>query len=160
MNFLLDNPSKYLYLLIIVYFFFIPRFCDMDNTEKNKFFNILSKSQLISVFFLLIIASINFDNHSNLINLSYIYCIITANIVVAIIVFYLKLDDIIKNTFEKYIGKEFVHKILVILYSVILFIYLFFPKFDFISNYAPTILTILLSLNFLSIKYTNKKKVS
>lgn len=78
----------------------------MNSIEKNKFFNILSKSQLISVFFLLIISAVKLNNHSNLINLSYIYFIVTINILISIIVFYLKLDDLINNALKKYIDEK------------------------------------------------------
>ncbi len=157
MNYILDNPSKYLSILIFLYFIFIPRFCNMSSIEKNKFFNILSKSQLVSVFFLLIISSVKLNNYLNLINLSYIYFIVTINIVISIIVFYLKLDAIINNAFKKYIGKNFINNILVISYAVILIIYLFFPRVDFIIKHATTILTVVFSLNFLSIKYIDEK---
>lgn len=157
MNYILDNPSKYLSILLFLYFIFIPRFCNMSSIEKNKFFNILSKSQLVSVFFLLIISSVKLNNYSNLINLSYIYFIVTINIVISIIIFYLKLDAIINNAFKKYIGKNFINNILVISYAVILIIYLFFPRVDFIIKHATTILTVVFSLNFLSIKYIDEK---
>lgn len=157
MNYILDNPSKYLSILLFLYFIFIPRFCNMSSIEKNKFFNILSKSQLVSMFFLLIISSVKLNKYSNLINLSYIYFIVTINIVISIIVFYLKLDDVINNAFKKYIGKNFINNILVISYAVILIIYLFFPRVDFIIKHATTILTVVFSLNFLSIKYIDEK---
>lgn len=46
---------------------------------------------------------------------------------------------------------------MVVLYMIILFTYLFFPKFNFITKYTPTIIIILFSLNLLSIKYIDKK---
>lgn len=157
MNYILENPSKYLSILLFLYFIFIPRFCNMSIIEKNKFFNILSKSQLVSVFLLLIISSVKLNNYSNLINLSYIYFIVTINIVISIMVYYLKLDDVINNAFKKYIGNNFIHNILVISYAVILIIYLFFPRVDFIIKHATTILTIVIPLNFLSTKYIDEK---
>lgn len=156
MNYILDNPSKYLSILLFLYFIFIPRFCNMSSIEKNKFFNILSKSQLLSIFFLLIISAVNLNNNSNLINLSYIYFIITINIMISIIVYYLKLDDLINNALKKYIGNNFIKNMMVVFYAVILIVYLFFPKFTFIAKHAATILTIVLSLNVLSIKYIDE----
>ena len=158
MNYILDNPSKYLSILLFLHFLFSPRFCRMNSIEKNKFFNILSKSQLISVFFLLITSSVELNNHSNLIHLSYIYFIVTINILISIIVYYLKLDDIINNAFKKYIGNNFIRNMMVISYSVILIIYLFFPKFEFIIKHTATILTIVLPLSVLSIKYIDEKE--
>ncbi|MBM7855645.1 magnesium-transporting ATPase (P-type) [Desulfohalotomaculum tongense] len=106
MNFILDNPSKYLYLLTFLYFIFTPHFYGMNNEKKNIFFNILSKTQLISIFFLLIISSINISNNFNLVDVSYLYFIITVNIVIALAVFYFRLDNFIDNIFKRYIGKN------------------------------------------------------
>ncbi|WIF94083.1 hypothetical protein [Caminicella sporogenes] len=97
------------------------------------------------------------NDNSSLINLSYVYCTITVNTIAAIIIFYLKLDIVINNALKRFIGQEFVHKTMVIFYAMILFIYLFFPRFNFILKHIATILTILLSLNFLSIKYLNEE---
>lgn len=156
MKFFLDSHS-YIYLLTFFYFNFSIYFCKMSTEEKSSFFNILSKTQLISIFFILIISSINLSNKLNFIRIYYIYLIIIINTIISIAIFYFKLDKVISNVLKNIIGRKLIHNLVVGFIITMLFIYLFFPEFNSKIKYTPVIITILFSLNFLTAKYMNKK---
>lgn len=153
MNFILGTPNKYLYILIFLWMAFGNHFMDMNNEEKHVFFNILGKTQLVSIYFLLIISSVHITNNLNLINLSYLYFIITINIVIALLVFYLKLDKFIDKILKKYVTNKFIHSLLVIICFGTMFIHEFFPQLSFIKNHTTIILSVFCPLQFFYIKY-------
>ncbi|MGK0469289.1 MAG: hypothetical protein ACJAX4_004648 [Clostridium sp.] len=130
----------------------------MNDEKKYLFFNILTKTQLISIFFLLVVASINISNNLNLISISYIYLIVIINISISMIVFHCKLDNSINNIFKRFLLKKLIHDGVIILCMITYIIYGFFPKFDFITKHISIISTILFILVFLTTKNILIKK--
>lgn len=154
MDSILNNPRLcFIMLIVLLYFFHHQCFVNMKKEEKGKFFSILYKTQLLSVYFILIISSVYITNNLNSIDLSYVYIIIIIFVVVSLVIFHFKLDKFISGMLDKYMGNKFINAVLVIISDATLFVFLFFPQIDFIREYGLIILAVAFPLKVFNRKY-------
>ncbi|MBN7771978.1 hypothetical protein [Clostridium aminobutyricum] len=155
------NLISYITFLMFLFPLFL-KCCYMEEEKKERFFSIIGKVQYLAIFVLLAIAALNIDNGINTIKTSYFYITVGSFATVSTIIFCLKIDIWINNFLNKCIGSNFVKFIFIIanVCNIIIFIiYAFLTenKHPLLFKHLFFILTITLSLSFVSGKYFQEK---
>lgn len=154
--FFINNPDNLLFFFLVIYLIFNPKLLNLNGEKRENFFHIFAVSQLFSTILIFIITLLKINQNSNVIQISYIYIIILMNTILALIVYRFKLGNFIKVTLKKYMCTKLFHRTLVVLITIVVIIHFFFPIDNWLRKYNPLMITILFSLNTISILYLDE----